>query len=104
MTQISVGDAHSCALTSGNQIYCWGLNQNGQLGDGTGGSAGDRRHTPGLVSMPGGLTVTSIASGEEQTCAVTSTNAAYCWGKGDSGQLGDGNGTDSALPVLVANP
>ena len=104
VTQVSVGDGHSCALTSSNQIYCWGLNQNGQLGDGTGGSAGDRRHTPGLVSMPGGLTVTSIASGEEQTCAVTSTNVAYCWGKGDSGQLGDGNGTDSALPVLVANP
>ncbi|MEO6109687.1 MAG: prepilin-type N-terminal cleavage/methylation domain-containing protein [Candidatus Saccharimonadales bacterium] len=47
-TQLSSGDTHSCMLTTTNQIYCWGLNSSGQLGDG---SSADRS-APVLVSLP----------------------------------------------------
>src|SRR5690606_29549491 len=104
VVQLVAGGGHTCALTGGNQIFCWGLNDFGQLGDGTGGSAGDFRFAPGLVSLPGGVSgFTAVATGASFSCAVANTGAAYCWGEGGGGQLGDGNGTDSTLPVLVAN-
>ena len=46
--QLSTGDAHTCGVTTDNRAYCWGVNGNGRLGDGT---TGDRR-TP--VAVVGG--------------------------------------------------
>ena len=34
-SQISVGNVHTCAVTTDDRAYCWGENSLGQLGDGT---------------------------------------------------------------------
>ena len=47
---------------------------------------------------------TSITTGASFACAIANTGAVYCWGEGDGGQLGDGNGLDANLPVLVVDP
>ncbi|MBK9067044.1 MAG: carboxypeptidase regulatory-like domain-containing protein [Gemmatimonadetes bacterium] len=105
VSELVAGGGHTCARTSGNAIYCWGLNDAGQLGDGTGGAAGDYSSTPVLVSLPGGVTgFTSITTGASFACAIANTGAVYCWGEGDGGQLGDGTGLDANLPVLVVDP
>ncbi|MBK7716887.1 MAG: hypothetical protein IPI38_15950 [Gemmatimonadetes bacterium] len=57
------------------------------------------------MSLPGGVTgFTTITTGASFACAIANTGAVYCWGEGDGGQLGDGNGVDSTLPVLVVDP
>jgi alpha-tubulin suppressor-like RCC1 family protein len=94
-TAIAPGYNHTCALFNSGKVKCWGLNDKGQLGDGS----RTNRTTPTEVE---GLTgVTAIAAGGSHTCAVSS-GGVKCWGENLSGQLGDGTHTDSATPVDVA--
>lgn len=94
---ISAGRFHTCAVTSGGTAKCWGANENGELGDGT----NTERHAPVDVS---GLAngVASIAAGQSHSCARTSGGGVKCWGSNSWGQLGDGSGSDSLVPVDVS--
>jgi alpha-tubulin suppressor-like RCC1 family protein len=87
--RLSLGYYHTCGVTTSKKVYCWGLNKDGQLGDGT-----DvyRRTTPRLVT--GGLAFSRVDAGAQYTCAVTTANKAYCWGYGKDGQRGDGGITE----------
>ena len=95
---VSAGRSHTCAgLTVGSNsgLFCWGLNDDGQLGDGT----TSQRTIPTLVS---GGPFSSVTAGGAHTCALTSAGTAYCWGGNDHGQIGDGTTTRRTSPVLVA--
>jgi alpha-tubulin suppressor-like RCC1 family protein len=92
---VSVG--HTCGLTAAGAAYCWGLNEFGELGDGT----TTNRFTPEPVAMPPGVTFASVTTGTYHTCGVTLAGNALCWGRNDSGQLGDGTTTDQLTPVSV---
>lgn len=94
---ISAGGAHTCALTSAGVAYCWGDNEDGQLGDNT----TTQRNTPVVVSRPASVTFASLSAGGLHTCARTSAGAAYCWGYNYFGQLGDGTTTSRTTPVIV---
>jgi hypothetical protein len=71
---ITSGVNHVCALTLSHDALCWGLNQFGQLGDGT----TTNRVAPTLVG--GGLSFQAIGGGDPWTCALTTGGTAYCWG------------------------
>src|SRR5207244_835283 len=97
---ISAGVVHTCGLTSGG-AYCWGDNYNGRLGAGTGIFAADS--VPTLVS--GGLILSAITVGANQSCGVTTDHVAYCWGASDKGQLGTNTTTPSPpTTTLRGNP
>jgi alpha-tubulin suppressor-like RCC1 family protein len=103
-SSIAAGGYHSCALESG-KAYCWGLNDQGQLGNGSGGNDGDYSNVPVAVETGGvltGKTLTQISAGGDGTCVLDSSGAAYCWGTNGQGQLGDGSTTAySSVPVAV---
>ena len=96
---MAAGSAHTCGLTTGGLAYCWGYPFFGELGNG---SIGSMVAQTIPVAVSGGLTFSSILSGESHTCALTSGGTAYCWGYGIYGQLGDGTATNSGTPVAVS--
>jgi alpha-tubulin suppressor-like RCC1 family protein len=101
---VSIATNHdfNLALEDNGNVWAWGANFHGQLGDGT----TTERDTPVLVQQIGGggpLTgVTAIAAGDEHGLALLSDTTVVAWGKDDYGQLGDGvTGVDSYTPVAV---
>ena len=104
-TSLIVGARHSCAIASApagsvGQAYCWGSNAFGQLGKGGAVTGASRDSVPQAVAQ-GSLVFVSLAAGEYHTCGITTTGAAYCWGRNDYGQLGDGTRTAQTAPVAV---
>ncbi len=107
--QVSANYSFSCGVASNFKAYCWGLNENGQLGDGNGGSAGQYSISPVAVSTAGvlsGKLIKSVVTGGANACAIASDSQVYCWGRGKNGQLGNGSGDGvidsySNVPVAV---
>jgi serine/threonine-protein kinase len=97
---IVAGTLVTCGIEVGtSRAYCWG---DGELvGDG----AGIRRSTPTLVGGEGSdLRFATMSASPGVVCGIEAQTArALCWGRNESGQLGDGTTTDHALPTLVAN-
>ena len=89
------GDFHNCLLLTDGTVRCWGLNNVGQIGDGT---TGTNQLTPVPVS---GLTeVKALAAGSGHSCALLGDGTVQCWGRNDRLQLGR-VGSGSPRPVVV---
>jgi prepilin-type N-terminal cleavage/methylation domain-containing protein len=100
---VSTGSNNSCALASDSQVYCWGDNSAGQLGN----NSFVDSQVPVAVDTSGALNgklVLASTSGSNTSCVLANNNEAYCWGRNSSGELGNNSTTDSKVPVLVANP
>jgi alpha-tubulin suppressor-like RCC1 family protein len=82
--QLALGAGHSCLRTFEGDVYCWGRNANGQLGDGT----FDDALAPVRAELPGPATF--LAAGSFHTCAALLDGEIYCWGRNAHGQLGNG--------------
>ena len=96
---ISAFFSHVCALSATGQASCWGENNQGQLGNGSG--AGNTS-IPGPVS--GAASYKSIAAGRQFSCAVTADGSAQCWGRNAEGQLGTGDNANRSVPTAVVAP
>lgn len=95
------GGAHSCVLTTENKAYCWGYNNNGQVGDNTSGADKIAPVTVYESTDLGSKTIKSISLGYNHTCAIASDDKAYCWGLNSSGQLGDSSQINKPAAVAV---
>jgi alpha-tubulin suppressor-like RCC1 family protein len=93
---IRSGAYHTCALTAGGGVLCWGDNRDGQIGDDTISNALTPMAVSGLSSG-----VTALAAGEYHTCALTTSDRVFCWGRNTEGQLGDGTTNNARTPVAV---
>src|SRR6185503_18046973 len=91
---LTMGRSHACAIDVDGQLYCWGANDVGQIGDGTTSFAIPR---PTRV----GLTTTAVAAAGSMTCALAA-GVAYCWGDNAQGQLGQPVGGQLSTPTPVA--
>jgi alpha-tubulin suppressor-like RCC1 family protein len=97
--QVSAGREFTCGITNTSFAYCWGSNDNGQLG-----VPFSTSPTNKPVAVDGGnRRFSQIRAGFNHTCAVTPFGAGFCWGKNQWGQLG-ANSTvaTSTTPLRVA--
>lgn len=98
--QVSAGEHHTVALTRGGEVYAWGDNSLGQLGDG--GTADSA--VPAPVDTSGamnGARIVQVDAGYSHTMALADDGRVFTWGYGFFGQLGDGARASSVDPVLV---
>ena len=96
MVGVVPGGLSTCAVDASSSVYCWGSNATGIVGDGT--------NVTRLLPTPvqtGAIAFSQIAAGSKHSCALSTSGAAYCWGRNSSGQLGDGTQADRMLPTLV---
>jgi alpha-tubulin suppressor-like RCC1 family protein len=96
--QMSAGGGHTCAVTTEGAAFCWGSNDDGQLGNGTTTSANIPVQVTGVGGVGNLQQVSQISAGtDDTTCAVAGGDSSvYCWGKNDDGQLGNGRSGDAA--------
>lgn len=97
---IEAGYSHSVALDENGQLYAWGTNDLGQLGNGSTTAS----NVPVLVDMSGvlnGKTVRSVSAGLDHTLVLASDNRVYGWGRNSSYQLGNGSTTNALTPVAA---
>ncbi|MFM2032233.1 MAG: hypothetical protein RLZZ297_998 [Chloroflexota bacterium] len=92
VTRISAGYDHTCAIAS-RQVWCWGNNVVGKLGNGTT-SIGDSRAVRARKNPAAGggyiNDATDVATGSQHTCAVHSSQV-WCWGSNRNNQIGAGS-------------
>jgi alpha-tubulin suppressor-like RCC1 family protein len=103
VARISAGGHHTCVAMSDGGAWCWGLAEYGQLGDDTTGDKAHVRVQPVRVRQGGGNLggVAAISAGLVHTCATTTGGEAWCWGRGDAGQIGDGDASNRLSAVRV---
>ncbi len=108
VTQVAAGEYHSLALTSTGQLYAFGSNRFGQLGNWTNSKTTTPNPTPALVTLPGANgRITRIATGLDYSLALTSTGQLYTFGSDPFGELGIPPGESAAAhptPTQVALP
>ena len=99
---VGLGGRHSCAVVGG-EVACWGDNAYGQV-SATPVLTNTTYDTPivvqGLVGMQ------RVTGGANHTCALKQGGDVWCWGRGDSGQLGYGKAENSGknAPVRALLP
>jgi alpha-tubulin suppressor-like RCC1 family protein len=106
VTQISTGESHTLAVTSTGQLYAFGYNAFGQLGNTTNINTLNPNPTPTLVTLPGASgPVTEGSAGYLHSLAITSTGQLYAFGRNSEGQLGSEPTSErNPTPTLVALP
>ena len=85
-SQIALGVSHTCAVTPEHEVYCWGANDQGQLGLGI----VSEEQVPVPNPVGGGREYAFVSVCAAHSCALTISRGAYCWGYGSSVQLGTG--------------
>lgn len=101
---------HTCGTAFDGSTWCWGINEYGELGTSL---ALDMCDIPGIILVACTGTPQRVANapvfnalatslGSGHSCGLTAAGAAWCWGFGQGGQLGDGRAANSTTPVSVA--
>jgi alpha-tubulin suppressor-like RCC1 family protein len=93
--QVAAGNYHVLAVTTNGNVYAWGLNTNGELGDGT----VTNRNSPVLITTLSNIV--AVTAGNSSSYALDSCGIVWAWGGNGSGQLGLGTTTEVHTPTPV---
>ena len=91
---VSAGSQHSAAVKTDGTLWSWGLGTCGRLGDGTAQS----KCSP-VRERSSSTNWCTVSSGSDLSTAIKTDGTLWSWGKGPSGQLGDGTVVDKSSPV-----
>ena len=94
----SAGSSYTMAIKTDGTLWAWGYNGYGNLGDGTSGWAYGKSSPIEI-----GVGWTTVFAGNGHTVAIKDNNTVWTWGSNNSGQLGDGSGTNRSVPTLLAH-
>ena len=90
---ISAGNMFSAVIKKDGSLWCWGLNNSGQLGNGT--------NADSLIPIKIMDDMVSLSAGYEHSLALRKDGSLWAWGDNKYGQLGDGTTTQSLTPVKI---
>jgi len=93
---VSAGGYHTCAIDDDKNLWCWGRNDYGQVGNGE----NENKNIPSPVSF--GKKWKSVSAGGHHTCAIDDDKNLWCWGRNNFGQLGNGGYKNENIPVLIS--
>lgn len=96
VASVSAGSDHTCAVTVDGELYCWGGNESGQLGDGT----NNDNSSPVKISAFSSKT-RKVMAAYQRTCAISDEGSLKCWGNNQYGSIGDGTTRNRNTPVDV---
>ncbi|WP_353268034.1 Ig-like domain-containing protein [Gemmatimonas sp.] len=106
--QVSMGNAHSCAVSIARELYCWGTNNFGTLEPRAlvpdFAETVEQFLTPRKMTMPAGVVPDVVAAARGQLCVLTVDGRIFCWGAGAEGGLGNGGLANQLTPVQVRDP
>jgi alpha-tubulin suppressor-like RCC1 family protein len=88
------GGRHGAAIKNDGTLWTWGFNSSGQLGNGTGISAGSPAQT-----ISGGTNWSQVSCGYNNTMAIKADGTLWVWGDNTGGYLGDGSNTNRSSPI-----
>lgn len=94
--QVTAGARHTCVIANSGEVFCWGDNSVGQIGQA---ASGGRQLKPKKVMI--GAMAKTIAAGANFTCVITASDDIICWGENSTGQTGTGNTVSPAQPHVV---
>jgi len=100
---IARGMNTTTTVDSEGNVFAWGWNGSGQLGNGT---IGGSSNIPTMVDSSGvlaGRKIVQITSGHSHTLALDSKGNVFAWGSNPQGQFGNGTNTGSNVPILITN-
>jgi alpha-tubulin suppressor-like RCC1 family protein len=98
LRSVTAGQDHACAVTVEGALWCWGRNEEHQLG------AADPLRSPDPLRVEDGVQRAwrQVSAGGRHTCGTDLDGRLWCWGHGAEGQLGAGDTTDRVQPAEVA--
>jgi alpha-tubulin suppressor-like RCC1 family protein len=100
VTDVAISDGHTCAVVGG-ELFCWGSNEQGQLGLA---KAGGDVKTPTKAAAVSGV-LSSVAAGWGTTCVIlVPKGSLQCWGRNDHGQVGVGVSNPMVLQPTTVIP
>ncbi len=92
---VSMGINNGCAIDSNNDLWCWGANNYGQLGDP---DIVDFSYFPIRIENNSGSKWMKISTYKYHTCGIDNSGFIWCWGRNYEGQIGTGT-TDGIIPI-----
>ena len=100
--KIDTGDNSSCGLTNEGNVYCWGDSLGGKLGNNTTSPDQPRPVAVVTTNLNANEKFTSISSGQNGNCAISTEGRSFCWGWNLDGQMGVGDNAHKSIPTLMA--
>lgn len=99
VVDVGISEYRGCAMRTSGEVYCWGLNPRGELGD----ASGTARALPHRVLLGSGdpLIGTSLGVGTYHACVVNPAGEVFCWGAGTYGSAGQALSTSVLSPMRL---